>query len=110
IGAVADVLDPDQVARVVAEAEPEAIIHQATSLDRAFDVRHFERTFAETSRLRTEGTDHLLAAGCAVGVKRFVAQSYAGWPFARTGASVKTEDDPLDPTPPGSMRSTHEAI
>ena len=109
-GVVADLLDPDQVARVVAEAEPEVIIHQLTSLNRPFDVRHFDRTFAETNRLRTEATDHLLAAGRATGVKRFIAQSYAGWPFARTGGLVKTEEDPLDPAPPDAMRGTLDAI
>jgi nucleoside-diphosphate-sugar epimerase len=109
-GVVADLLDPDQVARVVAEAEPEVIIHQLTALNRPFDVRHFDRTFEETNRLRTEATDHLLAAGNAVGVKRFIAQSYAGWPFSRTGGAVKTEDDPLDPAPPDAMRGTLDAI
>jgi nucleoside-diphosphate-sugar epimerase len=109
-GVVADLLDPDQVARVVAEAEPEVIIHQLTSLNRPFDVRHIDRTFEETNRLRTEATDHLLAAGRATGVKRFIAQSYAGWPFARSGGAVKTEDDPLDTAPPDSMRQTLAAI
>ena len=109
-GVVADVLDPDQTARAVAEAEPEAIVHQLTALSGAIDLRHFDRTFAVTNRLRTEATDHLLAAGRAVGVRRFVAQSYAGWPFARVGGPVKTEGDPLDPTPPGAMRQTLDAI
>jgi nucleoside-diphosphate-sugar epimerase len=109
-GVVADVLDPDEVARVVAEAEPEVIIHELTALNRPFDVRHFDRTFEETNRLRTEATDHLLAAGRAAGVKRFIAQSYAGWPFARTGGPVKSEDDPLDPTPPDGMRQSFDAI
>ena len=109
-GVVADVLDPDQVARVVAEAEPEVIIHQLTALNRPFDVRHFDRTFEETNRLRTEATDHLLAAGRAAGVKRFIAQSYAGWPFARTGGPVKSEDDPLDPSTPDGMRQSFDAI
>jgi nucleoside-diphosphate-sugar epimerase len=109
-GVVADVLEPDQVARVVAEVEPEVIIHQLTALDRPFDTRHFDRTLHDTNRLRTEGTDHLLAAGRAVGVKRFIAQSYAGWPFARTGGAVKTEADPLDPSPPDGMRGSLEAI
>ena len=108
--AVADALDPDAVARAVAEAEPEVIVHQLTALSRSIDLRHFERDFAETNRLRTEGTDHLLAAGRAIGVRRFVAQSYAGWPFARTGGPVKDESDPLDPTPPAALRTTHEAI
>jgi nucleoside-diphosphate-sugar epimerase len=109
-GVVADVLDPDDVARVVAEAEPEVIIHELTALNRRFDVRHFDRTFEETNRLRTEATDHLLAAGRAAGVRRFIAQSYAGWPFARTGGPVKSEDDPLDPTPLDGMRQSFDAI
>lgn len=108
--AVADALDAEQVARVVAEAEPEVIVHELTALSGDFDLRHFERTFSETNRLRTEATDHLLAAGRAVGVKRFVAQSYAGWPAERTGGPVKNEDDPLDHTPPETVRSTLEAI
>ena len=108
--AVADALDAEQVARAVAEAEPEVIVHELTALSGDFDLRHFERTFSETNRLRTEATDHLLAAGRAVGVKRFVAQSYAGWPAERTGGPVKDEDDPLDHTPPETVRSTLEAI
>jgi nucleoside-diphosphate-sugar epimerase len=107
--AVADALDPDAVARAVAEAEPDVIVHQLTALG-SLDLRHIERTFAETNRLRTEGTDHLLAAGRAVGVKRFVAQSYAGWPSARTGGPVKDESAPLDPTPPAALRTSLEAI
>jgi nucleoside-diphosphate-sugar epimerase len=107
---VADALDPDQVARAVAEAEPDVIVHELTALSGVPDMRHFDRDFALTNRLRTEGTDHLLAAGRAVGVKRFVAQSYAGWPFARTGDRVKSEDAPLDTTPPDAVRSTLEAI
>ena len=109
-GVVADLLEPDQVARVVAETEPEVIIHQLTALNRSFDVKHFDRTFEETNRLRTEGTDHLLAAGRAVGVKRFIAQSYAGWPSGRTGGPVTTEADPLDPGVPEAMRESLEAI
>src|SRR5215216_4834763 len=108
--AVVDALDAEQVARVVAEAEPEVIVHELTALSGDLDLRHFDRTFAETNRLRTEATDHLLAAGRAVGVKRFVAQSYAGWPAERTGGPVKTEDDPLDHSPPEAVRSTLEAI
>jgi len=109
-GVVADVLDPEEVARVVAETEPEVIIHQLTALSRDFDLRHYDRTFAMTNRLRTEATDHLLAAARASGVKRFIAQSYAGWPSARTGAGVTSEDDPLDPHPVPAMRETHDAI
>ncbi len=107
---VADALDPDQVARAVAEGEPEVIVHQLTALAGSIDMRHLDRDFALTNRLRTEGTDHLLAAGRAVGVSRFVAQSYTGWPFARTGGPVKSEDDPLDPTPPAALRDILAAI
>jgi nucleoside-diphosphate-sugar epimerase len=106
----ADALDPDAVARAVAEAEPEVIVHQLTALSGAPDLRHFDDYFALTNRLRTEGTDHLLAAGRAAGVRRFVAQSYAGWPYARSGGPVKSEEDPLDPRPPAAMRETLAAI
>jgi nucleoside-diphosphate-sugar epimerase len=107
---VADALDPEAVALAVAESEPEVIVHQATALSGSVDVRHFDRSLAMTNRLRTEATDHLLAAGRAVGIKRFVAQSFAGWPFARTGGPVKSEGDPLDPAPPQGMRGALEAI
>lgn len=107
---VADALDPVAVARAVGESEPEVIVHQATALSGSVDVRHFDRSLALTNRLRTEGTDHLLAAGRAIGVKRFVAQSFAGWPFARSGGPVKAEADPLDPAPPQAMRGALEAI
>ena len=107
---VADALDPEAVAEAVAQAEPEVIAHELTALSGAIDLRDFENTFALTNRLRTEATDHLLAAGRAVGVKRFVSQSFAGWPFARTGGKIKTEDDPLDTAPPDAVRATLEAI
>ncbi len=107
---VADALDPEGVARAVAEAEPEVIMHQLTALAGGFDTRNPDGSMALTNRLRTEATDHLLAAGRAVGVHRFIAQSYAGWPFVRTGGPVKTEDDPLDPTPPEAMRRSLDAI
>jgi nucleoside-diphosphate-sugar epimerase len=108
--AIADALDPDAVAAVVAGAEPEAIAHELTALSGKFDLRNFDRFFATTSRLRIEATDHLLSAGHAVGVRRFVAQSYAGWPAARSGAAVKTEADPFDPDPAPAMRRAFEAI
>lgn len=107
---VADALEPDAVARAVAEAEPEVVVHQLTALSGALDLRHLDRVFAMTNRLRTEGVDHLLAAARAVGVRRFVAQSYAGWPFVRTGGPAKSETDPLDPDPPEALRSTLAAI
>ncbi len=105
---VADALDPDQVAEAVARANPEVIVHQLTAIG-SLDLRHFDRDFALTNRLRTEGADHLLSAGRAVEVRRFVAQSYfAG--YQRTGGAVKTEDDPLDPSPARAMRETLNAI
>jgi nucleoside-diphosphate-sugar epimerase len=107
---VADALDPDSVANAVAESDPEVIVHQLTALASSIDMRHFDRDFELTNRLRIEGTDHLLAAGRAIGVKRFMAQSFAGWPFARSGGPVKSEEDPLDPAPPDGMRRTLEAI
>ena len=106
---VLDGLDRPAVLEAVAAARPDAIVHQMTALA-GTDLRRFERSFATTNRLRTEGTDHLLEAARAAGVERFVAQSYAGWPAARTGGPVKTEDDPLDPHPPKAMRSTLEAM
>jgi 2-alkyl-3-oxoalkanoate reductase len=108
--AIADALDPDAVAQAVARAEPQAIVHQLTALSGTMDLRNMDRFFEETNRLRTEGTDHLLAAGRAVGARRFVAQSFAGWPYARTDGPVKSEADPLDPTPPEAMRNTLAAI
>jgi nucleoside-diphosphate-sugar epimerase len=107
---VADALDPDAVAQAVASAEPEVIVHQLTALSGEFDIRHIDRFFQTTNRLRTEGTDHLLAAGRAVGVQRVVAQSYTGWPFARSGGPVKTEEDPLDPHPPHALQAALDAI
>ena len=104
---VADALDAEQVARAVAEANPEAIIHELTALAGQLDMRHFDRAFAQTNRLRTEGTDYLLSAGRAVGVRRFLAQSFAGWPYAREGAAVKDEQEPFDPNPPEAFRSCH---
>ena len=104
-----DGLDAEQVAAAVAAFEPEVIVHELTDLGHV-DMRDFAASFAMTNRLRTEGTDHLLAAGRAVGIHRFVAQSFAGWPFARTGAAVKHEDEPLDPNPVPAMRETLAAI
>jgi nucleoside-diphosphate-sugar epimerase len=105
---VADALDPDQVADVVATARPEVIVHELTAIG-GFNPRRFDRDFALTSRLRTEGTDHLLSAGHAVGVRRFVAQSHI-LAYARTGGPVKTEADPLDEAPPREARIASAAI
>jgi nucleoside-diphosphate-sugar epimerase len=107
---VLNVLDPEAVREVVAEAKPDAIVHQATALAGLTDFKNVDRGFAETNRLRTAGTDALLAAALEAGVGRFVAQSFAGWPYAREGGPVKTEEDPLDPTPVPTMRETLAAI
>jgi nucleoside-diphosphate-sugar epimerase len=107
---VADALDANAVGRAVGEAEPDVIVHQLTAIPPAVNMRHFEREFALTNRLRTEGTDHLLSAGQAVGVKRFVAQSNAAVPYARIGGPIKREDDPLDDDPPPAFRQGLAAI
>jgi nucleoside-diphosphate-sugar epimerase len=110
---VADALDPDAVARAVAETEPEVIVHQLTALkgDPGLrEMRHPDRFAAMTNRLRTEGTDHLLAAGRAVGIRRFIAQSICIGAYARTGGPVTTEDDPLDANPPAKLRSGADAV
>jgi 2-alkyl-3-oxoalkanoate reductase len=106
---VADALDSDAVAQAVASAEPEVIVHQLTALGgklSAKDMRHPERSDLAimTNRLRTEGTDNLLAAGRAVGARRFVAQSFGAFRWARTGGPVLTEADPVDPDAPEAMR------
>jgi 2-alkyl-3-oxoalkanoate reductase len=108
--AVADALDPEAVAAVVAEAEPEAIIHELTAIETASFGRNIDKLFAPTNRLRTEGTDHLLAAARAAGTRRFVAQSFAGWPFKRVGGPVKSEEEPLEDHPPKHLRQTLAAI
>ena len=107
---VVDALDPDQVTEAVARAKPEVIVHELTAIG-AVDMRHFDRDFALTNRLRTEGTDYLLSAGQAVGVQLFVAQGVAGYAaYQRAGGPVKSEEDPLDTTPPREMRETAAAI
>src|SRR6266545_3131 len=107
---VVDLLDAGAVQEAVAAARPDAIVHQGTALAGMSDIKHFDRSFAMTNRLRTEGTDALLAAARETGVGRIVAQSFAGWPYAREGGPVKTEEDPLDPTPVPAMRETLTAM
>jgi 2-alkyl-3-oxoalkanoate reductase len=106
----ADALDAEAVSLAVAAAEPEVILHELTSIPGNLEPRHFDRDFAATNRLRTEGTDNLLAAARDVGARRFIAQSYASWPYARTGGAVKSEEDPLDPDPPEQFRNSLKAI
>jgi nucleoside-diphosphate-sugar epimerase len=105
-----DLLDRPAVRRAVLETEPEAIVHQATALASVRFSRNFDRPFAPTNRLRTEGTDALLAAAREARVRRFVAQSFASYRYAREGGPVKTEDDPLDPTPAATARASHAAM
>ncbi len=107
---VVDGLDAAAVGEAVARAEPEAIIHEMTSLSAMSNLRRFDREFAVTNELRTKGTDHLLAAAAAAGVERFVAQSYTNWNNLREGGSVKTEQDPFDPNPPKAQSESLEAM
>ena len=107
---VMDGLDATAVGEALARVEPEVVVHQMTALAGTGDLKHFDDAFAVTNELRTTGTDHLLAAAQAVGVRRFVAQSYTGWPNDREGGAVKSEDDPLDAHPPGAQARSLEAI
>jgi len=105
-----DGLDAAGIGEAVARSEPDAIIHEMTALSGTPDFKHFDRWFAMTNRLRTEGTENLLAAAQASGVRRFVAQSFTGWSNSREGSWIKTEDDPLDPHPVAAQRETLAAI
>jgi nucleoside-diphosphate-sugar epimerase len=107
---VVDALDPPALREAVLGAQPEVVVHEMSSLADATDLRQFDRAFAQTNRLRTEGLDHLLGAAREVGANKVVAQSYCGWPFARVGGPVKTEDDPLDSRPPREFQRSLEAI
>jgi len=109
--ALADALDPEAVGAAVSEAAPEVVVHQLTALrGRLGDMRNLDKAFAATNRLRTEGTDNLLAAARAAGTRRFLAQSFAGWPYERRGGMIKTEDDPLQADPPARSRESLAAI
>jgi 2-alkyl-3-oxoalkanoate reductase len=106
-----DLLDARAVRDAVLAAQPDAIIHEATALSGVGDdLKHFDRTFATTNRLRTEGTDALLAAAREADVRRFVTQSYASARYAREGGMVKSEDDPLEPTPVAAARESFAAM
>jgi nucleoside-diphosphate-sugar epimerase len=106
---IADALDRAEVEAAVREAAPEVVVHQLTAIGK-IDTRHFERSFAATGRLRIEGTDNLLAAARAVGVRRFVAQSNGAFTYDRTGGPVKNEQDPLDRSPVRPMGPMIAAI
>jgi nucleoside-diphosphate-sugar epimerase len=107
---VLDALDARAIREAVAAAQPDAIVHQATALTGISDVKHLDRSFAQTNRLRSEGTDNLLAAAREAGVGKFVAQSNANNRYAREGGPVKSEDDPLDPKPPAAARESAAAL
>lgn len=106
-----DLLDAAAVTALVAEIEPDAIVHQATALaGLGNDIRRFDRLFAQTNRLRTEGTATLVAAASTAGTPRLLVQSFCGWPWAQVGGPVKDEDDPLDDDPPAAFRQTFHAL
>ena len=110
-GVVMDGLDAASVRAAVLDARPDVIVHELTGLDGvAPDLKHFDEGFAATNALRTRGTDHLLAAAREAGVARFIAQSFTGWPNERAGGRVKTEEDPIDPSPTAASRETVAAI
>jgi nucleoside-diphosphate-sugar epimerase len=107
---VADGLDQHAVARAVTASEPDVVINQMTGLAGVNNLRNFDGEFALTNRLRTEGTDHLLAAARQAGARCFIAQSFGNWNYERTGSAPKTEDDPFDPDPPAAQRQSLAAI
>ena len=107
---VADALDKDALTAAIRRAEPEVILHQLTALTGVTNFKKLDEEFALTNRLRTEATETMLAATRLVRGRRFIAQSFCGWPFAREGGPIKTEEDPLDPTPPATFRKTFAAI
>lgn len=107
---ILDALDRDAVVRAVLDAAPDVIVHELTAIPPDLNPRHFDRAFALTNRLRTAGTDNLVAAAKEAGVRRFIAQSFAAWVYAREGSRVKTEADPVDAHPPTQVRRTLEAI
>ena len=107
---VVDALDREALRRAVLEAQPDVVVHELTALSSGGSLRRFDSQFAATNRLRTEGTDNLVEAALAAGARRVVAQSYAGWPYAREGGPAKEEDAPLDPRPPRQMRRSLAAI
>jgi nucleoside-diphosphate-sugar epimerase len=105
-----DLLDAPAVLKAVLDTKPDAIVHEATALADGGFSRKLDKTFAQTNRLRTEGTDSLLAAAREAGVRRFVAQSFAPYRYAREGGMVKTEEDPLEPATPGGTEKTFAAM
>jgi nucleoside-diphosphate-sugar epimerase len=107
---VLDALDGSAVAKAFSETKPQAVINQLTAIPAHIDLRHFDRDFALTNQLRTEGTRNLTSAAASNGVERFIAQSFAGWPYARKGIRLKTEEDELDTDPPPQLKTSLDAI
>lgn len=107
---VLDALDGQAVNSRIAEIKPQVVIHQLTAIPAHLDLRHIDRDFELTNRLRTEGTRNLATAAVNAGVEKFIAQSFAGWPYARRGIILKTEEDDLDPTPPPQLKAMLDAI
>src|SRR5215475_2632127 len=108
--ALGDAINKEELTAAIKRAEPEVIIHQLTALVGAGNFKKFDEEFALTNRFRTQVTETMLAAARMVGTRRFIAQSFCGWPFAREGGPVKTEGDALDPNPPASFSQTLAAI
>jgi 2-alkyl-3-oxoalkanoate reductase len=105
-----DLLDAPAVRKAVLDSAPDVIVHQATALANAKYSRSLDKTFVKTNQLRTKGTDALLAAAREAGVRRFVAQSFASYRYIRAGGPIKTEDDPLDPSPPPKTEQSFAAM
>src|SRR5687768_15768538 len=107
--AAADVLDRDAVLAAVAEARPDVVVHQATSLPASI-LRPIApvRGMQQTNRLRSEGTANLVAAAERAGARRFVSHSIAfGY---RPGPGVRTEGDPLWVEAPGLLGRLHQVL
>ena len=108
--AVADALDRDAIVQAIQRARPEVIIHELTALTGVKNFKKFDEEFAMTNQLRTEGTDNLLAGARAAGTRRFIAQSFGNWDYARSGSGLKTEESALDPNPPEQQQKSLAAI
>jgi nucleoside-diphosphate-sugar epimerase len=107
---VLDALDGKAVNDRIGEIRPQVVIHQLTAIPARLDLRHIDRDFELTNQLRTEGTRNLTTAAVRAGTERFIAQSFAGWPYARRGICLKTEEDDLDPSPPPKMKAMLDAM